>query len=432
MFSGPRQLTRSLAALAAVLLASGCGPNWHESYEYQDDDPYDLYVLHELLRARAPGLDVLQDSLPALSGDTTGNANYLFVGNYAYYNEREITHLLDFVERGNTAFIAASQLPQELAEHLYGYDCIYNDFEYDAYGNPVYINGDGTYTDSVTLHLDHPPGEYPLVSLYNFKPNHTYHNWIPDYYLCDPALDNEAIGHLDSVNVNFVRLKWGQGNFYFNSSPLFFTNYYLVDTLNGYARYAEDALAVLTDEKVYWDEASRIPPAVARQRREQQTRGSGRRRDLQGRNLLSGNEALSYIQNQPPLALAWYLLIAAAVLYVVFRGKRRQRIIPIINRRENSSRRFIDTLSRLVFQKGNHTALARQELRSFKFYLFNRYQIRWNPGEPLPGDFSELTGADPTTVERAGIEIKLIRDKATVSESDLVRFYRALEPLYHL
>ena len=418
-----------MAAAICLLLASGCGLDWQERYEYQDDDPFDLYVLHELLKARPAGLETLLDSLPVLSSDTSENANYVFIGNYAYYNEREITNLLDFVERGNTAFIAADYLPQELAEHLYGYDCLYNDFEYDAYGNPQYASGSILSADSVYLSINEYEEEYLLVSIYQWKPMETSHAYVPDYYLCDPAIDNEAIGYLDSTHVNFVRLNWGEGNFYFNSSPRYFTNYYLVDTVMGYYAYAEDALAVLTDEKIYWDEASRISPTVARQRR---AASNPRPRNVQGRNLLSGNEALSYIQNQPALALAWYLLVVATILYIVFRGKRRQRIIPIIRRRENSSRRFIDTLSRLVYQKGNHAALAQQELRSLKFHLLNRFGIRWNPESPLPDNLAELTGAAAGVVERANIEIGLVRAKSDVDESDLVRFYRGIEPLYRL
>ena len=429
MFNAIRYITPVVVATIALLLASGCGLDWQERYEYQDDDPFDLYVLHELLNARPAGLETLVDSLPTLPGDTSEKANYVFVGNYAYYNEREVTNLLDFVERGNTAFIAANYLPEELAEHLYGYDCLYNDFKYDAYGNPQYASGDAIFADSVYLTISNHAKEYLLVSVYQWKPAETTHSYVPGYYLCDPAIDNEAIGYLDSTHANFVRLKWGEGNFYFNSTPKYFTNYYLVDTVAGYYRYAEDALAVLTDEKVYWDEASRISPTVARRRREA---SNPRSRNVRGRNLLRGNEALSYIQHQPALALAWYLLVVATLLYVAFRGKRRQRIIPIIHRRENSSRRFIDTLSRLVYQKGNHGALAEQEVRSLKFHLLNRFGIRWNPELPLPDNFAELTGADAGVVQRANIEIGLIRAKRSIDESDLVRFYRGIEPLYRL
>lgn len=417
----------SLAAVM-VLLASGCGLDWRESYEYNDKNPFDLYVLHQLMDARDGEMTTLQDSLFSLSEQETGT--YMFIGNYAYYNERDITYLLDFVERGNTAFIAAEDLPEELAETLYGSDCYYTYDYYDSFGSNTYSPSQSItfYADTVSLTLENSDEPYELVNIYDFKPSVRYFNSIPEHHLCDPEIDNRSIGTVDTTLIAYVRLSWGEGYFYFNTQPKFFTNYYLVDSLD--KRYAEDALAtVLSDGPIYWDEASRVPPAVARQRRQAQNNSQ---RESQGRNLLSGNESLSYIQDQPPLALAWYLLIFSVLLYILFRGKRRQRIIPIINPRENSSKRFIDTLSRLIFQKGNHGALARQELRLLKFYLQDRYGIRWKPSEPLPTDFTELTGASPEMIQRANIEIKIVHDKSYLDETALIKFHQAIEPLYQL
>lgn len=225
-------------------------------------------------------------------------------------------------------------------------------------------------------------------------------------------------------NINFVRLPWGEGYFYLHLNPVFFTNYYLVDDKQ--RPYAEAVLAVLSDGPVYWDEASRLPPAVARQRSNQQ---GGRNYDG-GRNLLSGNEALSYVQQQPPLALAWYTLIAGLLLYVLFRGKRRQRIIPILARRENSSQRFIDTMSRLVRLRGRHVKLAAQEIASLRLHLQERYNIRWREGEPPPQNLAELTGLDPVIVAAALDEIAQSRKRVELSEAQLLQFYRAIEPLY--
>lgn len=413
-----------------MLTVSGCGLDWNENYAYDDENPFDLYVLHELLDARPGEMTMLQDSLPALTEAEKGS--YVFVGNYAYYNERDITHLLDFVERGNNAFIAADELPNELAEMLYGSDCYY-EYDYGINYSSKYLDdekGRPRYRDTVSLTLTGVTDTFEMVNIYKHKPRKTSFNYVEEHLLCDPEIDNESIGTLDTNHIAYVRLNWGAGYFYFNTQPKFFTNYYLVDSTSH--RYAEAALAVALDEgPIYWDEASRIAPAIARQRRQAKNQAN-QPRNFRGRNLLSGNETLSYVQNQPALALAWYLIVVAVLLYVFFRGKRRQRIIPIINQRENSSKRFIDTLSRLVYQKGNHAALARQELRSLRFFLQDGYGIRWQPSEPLPANFAELTGASPAVIRRADIEIKIIHEKNSIDETALIRFHRAIEPLFQL
>lgn len=423
MFRG--RTTQFLFYACVVLFVSGCSgcwTNWNETYRYNKKQPFDLYALYELLDARPEGLVFVEDSLSVLGEIEEPSANYIFIGSYTYYNERSVTRLLDFVERGNTAFIAANNLPEDLAHHLFGDDCYYGYYDGDERIGTVYM-------DTIVMQLNNTDSNYTLFNVYDYEPYQRSMNYLNGGMLCDTLLDNEVLGTLDDYNVNFTRLSWGEGNFYFHNNPIFFTNYYLVDSLQH--EYAEAVLAVLNEGPVYWDEASRVPPSVARQRNRQANRNQGQGYNG-GRNLLSGNEALSYIQEQPPLALAWYTLLLATLLYVVFRGKRRQRIIPIIHRRENSSKRFIDTISRLVYQKGHHIALARQELASLRFFLQDRFSVRWKEGEPPPENLSDLIGGDDQIAHRALAEIRFVQSKKHLTDGELVRFYRAIEPLYKL
>lgn len=414
-----RALTYGAAAIC-LLTFYGCPMNWSETYRYDEENPYDLYALYELLDARPEGLTFVEDSLAVLTEETE-KSNYLFIGHYAYYGERSVTQLLDYVERGNNAFIAANEMPEDLGYHLFGDGC-FNDYYLDQ--------GDkfpAMYLDTVNLELR--GNEYMLEHIYRHQPSQRAAHYIDPSLLCDEAFDNEALGYVQFENINFVRLHWGEGDFYFHSNPIFLTNYYLADSLRH--AYAENVLAALGPGKVYWDEYSRVPPAVARQRNNQQAKRNNRQYSG-GRNLLTGNEALSYIQEQPPLALAWYALLFTGILFLILKGRRRQRIIPTIVRRDNSSKRFIDTMSRLVFQGGNHGALARQELASLRFHLQERYGIRWKEGEPPPENLADLIGASPELAQRALIEIRIVQKKQYLEESDLIRFHRAIEPLFRL
>jgi len=403
---------------------SGCWTNWRESYRYDEKQPFDIYALYELLEARPEGLNMLEDSLTVLTTALTDkSSNYVFVGNYAHYTNKSVTTLLDFVEKGNNAFIAADELPEDLASHLFGDDCYYN---------LLNTQMGSLMLDTVRVQLTTKGENFELYNIYDFEPWNRNTQYINASLLCDEALDNEIIGTLEDYNANFIRLGWGEGNFYYHANPIFFTNFYLVDSTQ--YEYPEAVLtSVLEEGPVYWDEVSRVPPTVARQRNQQRARnqpGGGGYNG--GRNLLSGNEALSYIQEQGPLALAWYTLILAALLYVIFRGKRRQRIIPIINRRENASKRFIDTISRLVYQKGHHLALARQELASLRYHLQDRFGVRWKDNDPPPENLAKLIGADEEIAERALIEIRIVQGRDNLTDGELMRFYRSIEPLYRL
>jgi hypothetical protein len=409
-----RTIRYGLLALG-LLSFYGCPDSWYDSYDYEGKEPFDAYALYELLSARSEGVVLVDDSLSLLREDTLQTSNYFFIGRYAYYGEQSVTELLDYVERGNTAFIAAYELPEDLASHLFGDECYYN----------IYYNQDRfpyLDLDSVSLQLNDGQDEYQLVNVYNHRPMPRPMFYLNDGLFCDEFLGNETLGLLDSTYVNYARLPWGEGNFFFLSSPIFLTNYFLVD--QDKYQYAEATLGALGPGPIYWDEFSRVPPSVARQRAPRNYRG--------GRNLLQGNETLSYIQEQPPLALAWYGLLLGGFLFVLFRGKRRQRIIPIIKPRENSSKRFMNTISRLLFQKGHHAALARQELSSLRHHLHERFNVRWREGEPPPENLGELIGAPDEVMEKALKEIRIVQNSKSLEEYALVRFYRAIEPLYSL
>ncbi len=420
MFSG-KKIPLSLYPLLflAAISSTGCWTSWAESYRYDEEEPFDLYALYELLEARPEGLQFVEDSLAVLRDTTAGPSNYVFAGSYAYYTEASVTDLLDYVERGNNAFIAAHDLPEDLATFLFSYDCYYSFYDDNE---RILLESE----DTLQMQLVWDSTTYEVFNVYDFEPYARPTRFLNGGLFCDEGLDNEIIGTFAEINVNFARLNWGEGNFYFHTNPIFFTNYYLADSLQ-YA-YAEAALAVLGPGPVYWDESCRVPPSAARQRNTRNNQQGYRG----GRNLLTGNEALSYIQEQPPLALAWYTLLLATLLYVIFRGKRRQRIIPVIHRRENSSKRFIDTISRLVYQKGHHLALARQELASLRHHLQERFGLRWREGEPPPENLSEVIGASEELANRALIEIRIVQNRKYLEDHELMRFYRAIEPLYKL
>ncbi|WP_116127659.1 DUF4350 domain-containing protein [Lewinella sp. IMCC34183] len=412
------------AALLPLLLLFGCpSVDWYETYDHTGRQPFDLYALHELLAARPEGLRLLRDSADLSLLDTVAGGTYVFVGHHPYYGEAAVTSLLDFVERGNTAFLAAEDIPEDLAYHLLGDACYYGAFEEDD------LNGTPARYPVVALDslvaYRYPTGDsFHLVNIRYWEPNPVPLRTVSERLLCDPALDIQVLGSLDTFGINFLRLGWGDGNFYFHANPVFFTNWFLMDS-TAY-RYPQSVLAALNPGPVYWDEYHR------RYRNDPTAADSpaARREYTGGRNLLSGNQTLRYIQQRRELALAWYLLLAGVLLYVISRGRRRQRIIPVLPGRENSSRRLIDTISRLVHQKGNHAALAQRELASLRFHLNHRRGIRWREGEAPPADLCDRLGLPEDTVARALAQIRVVARGKPLEEGDLLRFYRAIEPLY--
>ena len=399
-----------------LLTTSGCYNEWSETYAFDEENAFDTYALHELLSARPEGLRTILDTL-----DVTAAGNYIFVGQTPYYSQEEVTRLLNFVEEGNVAYIAAYDVPADLLSGLVSNDCYYflptDDYAFST-----------EYVDTVLIDfMDDSSFELPMIGY--GRPGSRSVGYLNEAILCDNGLDNEVLARMNNGEPCFIRMGWGDGQFYINTLPIAHTNYYL-DHEDAY-RYAETTLGRLGPGRVFWDEAVARSPIKPKDDRQAQSRYDADG----GRRLLTGNEALRYIQEHRPLAFAWYLLVAAGLAFVIFRGKRRQRIVPEVHRRRNASQRFIDTMSRLLLQKGNHLALAGQELGNLQAFLRDRYKVRWREGEPPPPDLAAQTGMDTEITERALPEIRFVQKKlrehnGNLSEGELMRFFRAINPLY--
>ena len=135
------------------------------------------------------------------------------------------------------------------------------------------------------------------------------------------------------------------------------SNYYLTSE-QGQA-YAEGIFRHLQSKTVYWDAASRrpdlarrVPPPPVRHR-----------------------TPLEYIFSQAALRQAWYLILAAAGLFVLFRAKRRQRIIPVLPENRNTSLEFVQTIGRLYFLEQNHRLVFERLMQFYLSHLRQRYQL---------------------------------------------------------
>lgn len=400
---------------AAVLLLllllyyfSGSGKSnysWREHYDPSSKDPYGTYLVRNLLDGYFPNdsFQVVRDSL----GARLDSGNFVYIGNDLWLDSAATNELLGFVAAGNRAFIASQYVPNGLLDSIGGFECVY---EYND-------NVSSTLSDTmVNLNFQHPnladTAGYELKFLFLRQPaQHTW-SYFPDEYLCDSQTVFATLGLMDDEQVNFVRASYGEGEFYFHTTPLAFTNLYLVEKRG--LDYASKALSHLKPGPIYWDERSF---------------------DLSS-NMADGGKGnrespLKYILSQPPLAWAWYLMLGMAVLYLIFRAKRRQRVIPVLEKNTNTSLEFIGTIGRLFFTQNNHRQLAAQKMRLFLIFVRERYHL---PTKELNDQFAKgLAVRSNVAEEHIGKILNLHRNilnSGFLSEDTLVDFHRLMERFY--
>jgi hypothetical protein len=108
----------------------------------------------------------------------------------------------------------------------------------------------------------------------------------------------------------------------------------------------------------------------------------------QGRFGENEHSVFRYIVSTPGLKTAYILALIGLILYAVFSGKRRQRVIPIVNAPKNVSLEFVKTIGNMYYRKGDHANMAGKLAQHFWIYIRERFGI--NPGRYSENDLVEV------------------------------------------
>ncbi|AKD53589.1 DUF4350 domain-containing protein [Spirosoma radiotolerans] len=359
--------------------------DWRATYENDDKIPFGTQALFELLP------DVIQPSairtvrLPVYTLLTETKlptpSNYIAVCREFDVDKNDREQLLTFVRRGNNAFISAYEFPDSLGITL--------GFRADV--------KDESKADS-TLRQNFVNPSLRKTAGYNFV-----HDDGRNFLTIKQPAHITVLGRNARKEPVFIRIQYGKGHFFIHNLPLAFTNYYVLDPKT--SDYAFKALAYLPARPTYWDEYQK-----------------------QGRFSEDEQSIFRYIHSQPALNWAYYLVAFGLIFYVIFAGKRTQRIIPVIEAPKNTSVDFVQTIGRMYFQQGDHENLARKKIQYFLADLRERYGLTTTS---LDKEFTEtLARKSGAPLDETADLVRLLRDaqkSISLSEYDLITLNRAIE-----
>lgn len=411
-----------ILVLLVLFFRSGRGTalDWEETYSQERTAPYGTSVLYALLSAHFPAdsMRLLRDSVKGVLPLEDVDGTYWFTGEAVFMDSADQRQLLQFVEAGNTAFIASKSLPSTLMEELmYDTPCsfyIWEDYNgiQDTVAQLNFIHPNLRQDTSLTLKYRSKKGVRPYLWPY-----------LEAHYLCGRPGGFQALGYMevDTSRVNFYRQQYGKGFFYFHSTPIAFSNLSLVEEPG--VDYLDRVLAHFDGKGLlYWDAYSKVPEWMGRR-----ANGNSALADRS----LSSESPLTYILSQPPLAWAWYLLIAMGLIFLVFRAKRKQRIVPVLEPNTNTSLAFISTIGRLYFLQNNHRKLALLDMRLFLAHIRHRYSLST---QHLDAAFVEQLAAKSEMpkphLEKILTLYRNINNSTFVSSNTLVDFHRLIDNFY--
>lgn len=381
--------------------------SWQVHFDPNRKDPYGLYVLHELLTDNRHVVTIKEPLFSGLPKDTSlTHTSYLAIGNRLYFDSLDCIRLFDYVRRGNQAFLSSHSFPYEFMDSLHQTVC----------QDSSYLGLSAMYDSTVVLTARAPEVEHS-ITFRNRKFNQGFDwTYFSDYTFCSQFDSAYSIlGTIEMDRANFIRLPYGKGSIFLHSTPLAWTNLSMVEK-SGLA-YAQAAFSLINQDSVYWDAYSMTSQSLDRSFQ------PGRRQ--------YSESPLQYILKKPPLAWAWYLLLVGALLFLLFRTKRQQRIIPVLEPNRNTSMEFLNTIGRLYFQQSDHKKLAQEDMRLLLLFIRNRYGM---PTRELNEDFVNLLSkrslVDMSIIRKIVLLNRNIETSSFVSENTLITFHQQIESFY--
>lgn len=309
--------------------------NWRDSYSAADKIPLGCYVLFNELDTFSEG-EVLSSDKTIYeylkNKEFSTPKNLVFINNFISFDTEESKVLMDFVEQGHTVFMSAKEFNSNIIDSLN-------------------ISLQQQYTN---LYKKASKNQFTSPSLQ--KNNKRFEDVIENSYITSiDTLKTTILGTItidddeNKTHVNLVKVPFGDknGHFLIHTNPFAFTNYHL---LNDKEDYAATVLSFLPKQQIIWDNNYKS-----------------------GRKVI--NSPLRYILENTALKWAFYISMFGLILFVFFRGKRTQRIIPVIKKLDNATVDFTRTIGALYYQHGDFTNIIDKKIEYFLEFVRSNYYL---------------------------------------------------------
>lgn len=360
--------------------------DWSPSYLSADKIPFGTYILRQRITDLFPGAKVKMVDDPIynnLKEKPAGQSNYFIMASNLKIDKLDYQEMVKYMQSGNNVFIAAENIQGLLLDTL----------KLNIVSNFNFQN----------------KRKYP-INFVNPRLNREY-----DYYF-DKGISEQYFHEVDSSSAivlgrkekkfaNFIQYKFGKGSLFILPNPELLTNYSLLreDGLD----YASKALSYLPKTKnLIWDEHFTRPAS-------------------------QNASVLRVFFEYDQLRWAYYIALLSLVVFVLFEIKRRQRIIPVIDRLKNTSVEFVNVVGRVYYQQRNNRDIAEKKVIYLMEYIRSKYRLKTiNINQEFKETLKRVSGASEDTIEELIIEINYLNAGGMVKDNQLIALNKIMEQFY--
>ena len=289
--------------------------HWYEDYRFNSKEPYGAWLFYEMINNRFGEENVLKNTIDTSLTKIEDNGYlYILLSNSYYGHDRQI-QLKEFVSKGNEVLLIGETYFSQLTEVFKGagleekHDSTFNMYFVDDNIPYTYKNYRGDITDAKFF----SPRTTDITGRKNFT----------------------GLGMINDSTTFFYRKVMDEGTIYHHSAPFLFSN--IAGKQDFYLPHFEKIMSNFENKKVILDCAYYYPHEKPQQK---------------------NRSPIQYILEEKSLRWAYYTFLLTTLSFVFFTGKRKQRVIPVLEKNENTSIQYVDTLSELFMQQDQNEKLV--------------------------------------------------------------------------
>ena len=396
-----KKCTYLFLILASLLWASctnkGQLPSLRESYSKNDSKPFGANIAYRQIGAMFKE-NIIRDKRQSFtktwqSLNDTGSL-YICITPKLFVNDEEADAMLEFVQEGNDLVISAGMVDKNLLNRI---KC--NQMYADISLEKLMQLMQNTSTSVITQ-----PNENYSYYYYPFQ----------NHFINIDSTTTRVLGFNNDKKPNSIVHFRGKGRLFLQCEPRALGNYFVLQK-NNY-KYLQQVLAYTgpAPEHVYWDDYYSKLSSRAK-----------------GKDDNAGFSTFNEIMKYPPLVFAFWLALLLMLFYILFAGKRKQRIIEERNPNVNTTVEFTETIGRLYLQKRDNKNIADKMVTYFNEYIRNTYFLNSNH---ITDDFvtmlSRKSGVEKNKVDTLYRTIAATQGSDEVNDYQLLSLHEQIQGFY--
>lgn len=371
--------------------------NWEVQYSTVSKDPYGFYLMAQVMPKLYPSANFKEIPVNANIFSTSSNSNksvYVGLASSINLSAYEMRQLDDWIYEGNEAVLIANAFDPAFLKAL--------SLSLKASKNRT-IDNEKKIIDQVQV----------KVSKGNILKSYTverYEHLIFSNYFDLTSAKDTASGYTilstDTAGHPIaIAFRIGSGRMILVSSPLSFSNYFLLEPNNN--TYIEDILAYTSKD------VKNVYLALGYYKAPQ-------------------NTSLGILWDHMATRMALILSVLGILIYVLFNLRRKQNIIPVIEPLKNDSASFVETIAGLYFNKHNNKNLAQKMIQHFFEYVRSTYQLNTNVlDEVFEQKLSIRAGRSQAEANYLLIQIRQVQqDTIDINDAFLHSLYKNIQAFY--